>query len=85
MKKATFEIKFEEGLHARPAMEFCQVAMKYYSNIQVIKNGEAFEAKSMLSVLCMGASKGDVIEVVAEGQDEEEAMKAITKLLESEA
>lgn len=85
MKKTTFIIKFEEGLHARPAMEFCQTAMKYHSNVQVIKNGDVYEAKSMLSVLCMGASKGDAIEIVVEGEDETEAMQAIAELLENEA
>lgn len=84
MKKSIFLIGFEEGLHARPAMEFCQTAMKFSSNIQVIKNGDAYEAKSMLSVLCMGASKGDTIEIVIDGEDEEDAMQAITKMLENE-
>lgn len=84
MKKSVFVIEFDEGLHARPAMEFCQTAIKYHSNIQVLKNGESYEAKSMLSVLCMGVSKGESIEVQIEGEDEEEAMEAITKMLKND-
>jgi phosphocarrier protein HPr len=76
------KISFEEGLHARPAMDFCQTAMKYQSKIIIGKEGEYYEAKSILSVLCMGAIKGDEIELKIEGTDEQEAYQAIVKILE---
>ncbi len=84
MVQISYTIKNEEGLHARPASDFCKTASKFKSNIAVIKDGEEFEAKSILMVLCVGAVKGDTIEIRAEGEDEQEAVKALTAVLDME-
>lgn len=84
MVQVSYTIKNEEGLHARPASDFCKTASKFKSNIAVIKDGEEFEAKSILMVLCVGAVKGDTIEIRAEGEDEQEAVKALTAVLDME-
>ena len=81
MVQVSYEIKNEEGLHARPASDFCKTANKFKSNISVIKDGEAFEAKSILMVLCVGAVKGDIIEIRADGEDEKEAVNALVETL----
>ena len=83
MVSVKYTIKNEEGLHARPAADFCKTAAHFKSNIQVTKDGESFEAKSMLMVLCIGAVKGDEIELSAEGEDEEEAIAALIETLDS--
>ncbi|MEE1351269.1 MAG: HPr family phosphocarrier protein [Clostridia bacterium] len=83
MVSVKYTIKNEEGLHARPAADFCKTAAQFKSNIQVTKDGESFEAKSMLMVLCIGAVKGDEIELSAEGEDEEEAIAALIETLDS--
>ena len=77
-----YKIKNEEGLHARPASDFCKEAGKYKSKITLIKDGEEYEAKSILMVLCAGAVKGDTIEIKAEGDDETEAVDALIKVLD---
>ena len=84
MLQVSYEIKNEEGLHARPASDFCKTANKFKSSISVIKDGEAFEAKSILMVLCVGAVKGDVIEIRADGEDEQEAVDALIETLNME-
>lgn len=84
MVKASYTIKNEEGLHARPATDFCKTAGQFESDITVIKDGEEFEAKSILMVLCIGAVKGDVIEIRAEGEDEKEAVDALVATLDME-
>ncbi len=84
MVQVSYEIKNEEGLHARPASDFCKTANKFKSSISVIKDGEAFEAKSILMVLCVGAVKGDVIEIRADGEDEQEAVDALIETLNME-
>ena len=81
MVKVSYQIKNEEGLHARPASDFCKTASCFKSDIAIIKDGEEFEAKSILMVLCVGAAKGDVIEIRAEGEDEQEAIKAFIETL----
>ena len=82
--KASYTIKNEEGLHARPATDFSKTAGQFESDITVIKDGEEFEAKSILMVLCMGAVKGDTIELVVNGKDENEALDALIKTLDEE-
>ena len=71
MTRVSYTIKNEEGLHARPASDFCKAAGQFNSKITVIKDGKEYEAKSILNILCIGAVKGDVIEIKAEGDDEE--------------
>ena len=83
MKKARHTIQNEEGLHARPATDFCQTAMKFKCNITVLKDGVSYQAKSILSVLCMGAAQGQEIELVTDGEDEDEALKALIQVLEN--
>lgn len=84
MVRASYTIKNEEGLHARPATDFCKTAGRFESDITIIKDGEEFEAKSILMVLCMGAVKGDTIELVIDGKDEREALNALIETLDAE-
>jgi len=84
MVQVSYTIKNEEGLHARPASDFCKTANSFESKITVIKDGEEYEAKSILMVLCVGAVQGDTIEIRAEGEDEQEAVKALIETLEQD-
>lgn len=72
------------GLHARPAALFVQTANKYSSGITVqnlTKESPVTNAKSILSVLTLGVMKGHEIEVVADGEDSKEAIKALEELI----
>ena len=51
MVKVKYRIKNEEGLHARPASDFCKKANEFKSRISVAKDGELFEAKSKKIVI----------------------------------
>ena len=82
MVRVKYTIKKEEGLHARPAADFCNTAMRFKSTIRIIKDDEEFEAKSMLMVLCVGAVQGDEIEITADGEDEKEAIDALIETLD---
>ena len=82
MLRVKYTIKNEEGLHARPAADFCNTAMRFKSTIRVVKDGEEFEAKSILMVLCVGAVQGDEIEITADGEDEKEAIDALVETLD---
>lgn len=84
MIKQKYIIKRKDGLHARPASEFCKVANTFKSSVTIIKNGETYEAKSILMLLSLSAVEGDEIEIVIDGEDEFEAMKALIKVLETE-
>ncbi len=77
------------GLHARPANLFVMAAKNFKSDIQMHKFNEKGEnvkscpAKSIVSVLTMQLTKGTHIEIVAEGQDETQAVDTLVALIES--
>ena len=76
-------IKNPTGLHLRPAGELCKAAMQYKSLITFKYGDNTANAKSVLSVLGAGVKNGDEIEVVCDGVDEEEALKAVIAGIEN--
>jgi phosphotransferase system HPr (HPr) family protein len=70
------------GLHARPASLFVAEATRFQSNVFVEFNGKRVNAKSILGLLTLGITKGKTITIVTEGSDEEEALNALSKLVE---
>ena len=71
------------GLHLRPAGILCNEAIKYRSAITFTFEGGTANAKSVLSVLGACVKCGDEIELVCEGADEQEALKALTDAISS--
>ena len=76
-------VKNPTGLHLRPAGILCKEAMKYKSLITFTFDGGTANAKSVLSVLGACVKCGDEIELICEGNDEEEAFAAVAGLIES--
>ncbi|WP_425539816.1 HPr family phosphocarrier protein [Microaceticoccus formicicus] len=74
----------EIGLHARPASKFIRESIKYKSTIEVVKGEKIYNAKSIMGVLSMGAVKNDTIIIRANGDDEEEAVKNLVRLIQFE-
>ena len=83
MKKVKVILNNETGLHARPASMFIKEASKYSSEIKVIKDEKEYNGKSIMGVLSMGAGKGSKLTIAAEGVDENEAVKGLEKLIDS--
>jgi phosphocarrier protein HPr len=83
MTSQTVKITNEAGIHARPASLFLKTATSFQSNIRVTKNDRSGNAKSLLGLLSIGISKNSEITIVAEGEDEKEAVAALVKLVES--
>lgn len=67
------------GLHARPATFFVQLCNTFQSNITVMLGGKQANAKSVVSIMTLGASKGKTITLSIEGEDEKLAMEKITE------
>ena len=76
-------VKNEVGLHARPATYFIQKATEFKSGIWVEKEERRVNAKSLLGVLSLGIVGGTTIKIIADGQDEEAAVEALVKLVNS--
>jgi phosphocarrier protein HPr len=80
MPEAKLEIKNKVGLHARPAALFVQTANRFKSTITVMQGETSANAKSILNILTLGVGSGSVVTVVAEGEDADEALKALKEL-----
>lgn len=76
-------VKNEVGLHARPATYFIQKANEFKSGIWVEKEERRVNAKSLLGVLSLGIVQGTTITLIADGSDQEEAVKALVDLIEN--
>jgi phosphocarrier protein HPr len=83
MYTENIEVKNKTGLHARPAAVFVQTASKFRSAITIEKEGKQVNAKSILTLLSLGAAQGSMIKISAEGEDEKEAVSELVQLIES--
>lgn len=76
-------IKNPTGLHLRPAGILCKEAMEFKSLITFRFRDNTANAKSVLSVLGACVKSGDEIELMCEGEDEEDALKALISAIEN--
>ena len=74
-------IQNAQGLHARPAALFVQIASKYDAHITVKKDSEAVNGKSIMGILMLGAQKHSKVTVTADGDDAEKAMAELEEFL----
>lgn len=78
-KKLT--IQNEQGLHARPAAIFVQIANKYESDIVVRKGSQKVNGKSIMGLLTLAAEKGAKLNIRANGPDAKEAIDELEKVI----
>ncbi len=83
MKKFSYTIKDELGIHARPAGELVKLAKGFDSEIKLRKGDKDGDAKRIFSVMGMAIKQGQEIEVVADGTDEETAIKELEAFFEN--
>ncbi len=77
MKELTVEIINATGLHARPASTFVNLAKQFRSKIHIHTDKKKANAKSVISVLTLGAKQGQTLRITADGDDESEALEAL--------
>ena len=68
------------GLHARAAAKLVSTANEFESTIIIKKDGKNADARSIMKLLMLSASKGSRISVEVDGADQKDAMKSIEKL-----
>ncbi|MBG6190779.1 phosphocarrier protein [Arthrobacter sp. CAN_A212] len=85
-RKAT--VASRVGLHARPAAIFAEAAGELPLEVTIALDGEpaedAMDASSILSLMGLGASHGDVVVLRADGDGAEEALESLAKILETD-
>ncbi len=77
-------VKNKQGLHARPAALFVQIANKYDATVKVQKEDQIVNGKSIMGILMLAAEKDSEILLIAEGPDGEEALNELEKLVNSD-
>jgi phosphocarrier protein HPr len=77
-------VKNKQGLHARPAALFVQVANKFDARVTVTYNNEKVNGKSIMGILMLGAEQGTEISIEAEGRDAEIALAELEKIISCE-
>jgi phosphotransferase system HPr (HPr) family protein len=75
----TTDVTLPDGvdLHARPAADFVRAAMRFDAELWVAAGEREVDAKSLLSILALGAKRGTTLRLRAEGQDATEAIQAL--------
>ena len=81
-KKVT--VKNKQGLHARPAAIFVQLANKFDSEITITKGKQSVNGKSIMGIMMLAANRGSKITVRADGDDAEQAVSELEKVLEGD-
>ncbi|MDR2694224.1 MAG: HPr family phosphocarrier protein [Chitinispirillales bacterium] len=70
------------GIHARPAGSIVRAATTFKSKVELVRDGNIADAKSIMNVMMLAAAKGTVVTVRADGEDEQEAVQAVIGLFE---
>ena len=83
MPISTVAVGSAVGLHARPAMSLVDTATGFSSDIKIAKGAQAVDAKSIMQLMMLAATKGTELVVTADGPDAEAAVAAISALVES--
>lgn len=85
MYKKNVTVLNKSGLHARPASDFIKEASKFSSKITIkrLDEDEEANAKSIVFLLSLGIGQGTEVEISANGDDEQQAVEALTALVES--
>lgn len=81
METLKVTVENQDGLHARPARVFVKEVQKYQSTITLISPNGVADAKSILSILALGISKGTQLTIQAEGKDEKDVITAIENIV----
>ncbi len=83
MRSQKVILKNKIGLHARPAAIFVKKARNYDSEIIIKKGIQEANGKSIISIMALGAMKGDELIILTKGSDEDKCIQELSALLES--
>ena len=78
--KSSFVVMNEKGLHTRPSTELVKCASSFKAQVSLVYQNSKVNAKSLLGILMLAASRGSKIKVEAEGEDAELAITSILNL-----
>lgn len=77
----TISVFHRQGLHARPAAVFVQVAKRFASHIKVKKGRKIVDGKSIMGLLTLAANRGARVVILADGEDAEQALEQLAAVV----
>jgi phosphocarrier protein len=83
MTQRLVTIKNRAGIHARPAALLVQTAGRFAAKVFLEKDGERVNGKSIMGIITLAATYNTEIRIIAEGEDEKEAVDALARLFEN--
>ena len=83
MTERVIKVSNRAGIHARPAAVLVQAAKDFKCSIYFEKGSERINAKSIMGILTLAAAYKTELKIVAEGEDEEQAVETIARLFDS--
>ncbi len=81
LKTEKAEVVNRLGIHARPAAQIVKAASLFDSSLTLTVDEDSVNAKSIMGVMTLAACKGSIIEVTADGDDENEALQSIIEII----
>lgn len=81
--KKSVTITNKYGLHARPAMQFVEIAGRFTADVRLVRGEKSADAKSIMEVLMLAAENGSDLLIKAEGEDARQAVEALSELVAS--
>ncbi|WML54695.1 HPr family phosphocarrier protein [Neobacillus sp. PS3-12] len=84
MQVKLVEVKLKTGLQARPAALFVQEANRFSSDIFLEKDGKKVNAKSIMGLMSLAVSTGTEINIIADGDDEQSAIAALSDFIQKD-
>lgn len=81
-KEVTINNKY--GLHSRPASALVKKASNFDSEIKLIYDGKEANTKSILGLMVLAIEPGAEVKIIAEGEDEKEALEELEELIEND-
>ena len=81
MLQKNIEIINKLGMHARAAAKFVTLAQTFKSEIKVSRNDREVNGKSIMGLMMLAAAKGSTIEIIIDGEDEQQAIERLCELV----
>ena len=84
MVQQKVEVRLKTGLQARPAALFVQEANRFTSDVFLEKDGKKVNAKSIMGLMSLAVSTGTEVSLIAQGEDEQEALEKLAAYVQEE-
>lgn len=84
MVETNVEVKLKSGLQARQAALFVQQANRYKSEVYLQKDEKKVNAKSIMGIMSLAIARGTTITLIADGNDETEAIEKLASIIQKE-